>query len=79
MSMNWKALHDGNCPRCGLMLEDHGENWSDYLFCTGSHCLFKINRVRLKEILESKPKPKPRFQAYTPPSEDENLSDLNNL
>ena len=80
--MNWQKLHDGHCPRCGNILEDHGEEWTDTLFCKDTHCMFKIGRARLKEIISKKPKKTmlSRPNSYRAVSDEErNLSDLNNL
>lgn len=72
--MNWKALKDGLCPKCGKALKDSGL-WLDSipaLRCPDKSCDFKISESRFKKIFA----PKTKSTAYQ--SEDERLSELNN-
>lgn len=71
--MNWDNLADHRCPRCGQKLESHGM-LADFLSCTASHCLYKINQDKFAE-LSGKMKAR-REASYDP---DANLSALNNL
>lgn len=71
--MNWDKLADDRCPRCGAKLESHGM-LADFVSCTDSHCLFKINQDKFATL---KAKMRTRRDANYDP--DENLSALNNL
>jgi len=52
--MNWKALKDGRCPKCGAMLYEHHSGGT--LACSKQSCGFTIRESRLKEILQSPPR-----------------------
>lgn len=67
--MDWKALKDGRCPKCGKMLFSRGV----MLVCSAGD--FTIRESRLKEILAEKPK---QSGLYRPRSEEENQEFLNN-
>lgn len=64
--MNWNNLKKYGCPKCDLRLTEQ----SGYHICEA--CGFRISDVRYGELLRSKPK-------FRTPTEEENLSALNNL
>lgn len=67
--MNWNNLKSYKCPADASPLKDIGE----YHACSRSGCAFSINKPKLDSIVADKYQPKRRR------TEEENLSDLNNL
>lgn len=71
--MNWSALADDKCPRCGAQLLEEGL-LDTHRHCSDSHCLFKIEIKKAEKIAADTRRR--RTRDYDP---DENLSALNNL
>ncbi len=46
--MNWKALIDEECPRCGANL---GDIEDDMVTCSDEDCTFSITREKMDELL----------------------------
>lgn len=71
--MKWSALKDYRCPSCGGQLEDIDGMHT----CSNvSSCTFRITDAKLSALLPQISKRRPT--AHTP-SEEENISALNNL
>lgn len=65
--INWNALKSYKCPKDGAVLKDIG----DYHTCT--KCIFSINKEKFDSIVSDK------FSKKREPTEEERLSELNNL
>lgn len=50
--MNWNALKDGRCPKCGKMLYQNAD--ARMLTCSNRSCAFRISEEKLAKII-SKP------------------------
>ena len=53
--MNWKALKNGKCPKCGEILK---QGTSAYLVCS---CGFKISEAKVWNIIKEKSPPPDNF------------------
>lgn len=71
--MNWPALLQYQCPKCGSKLNSEGL-LDTKLFCSAPFCDFKIGEAKMNEILKNLSKKNGRN--YDP---DKNLSELNNM
>ena len=69
--LNWKALKDGNCPKCDLSLGFIVQN-KQYV-CYDNDCGFKIGSLKFADIIAGKKR------APIVDEVEDNLSDLNNL
>jgi len=72
--MNWDALKNMACPKCGSSLDEAG---NAMYACVRNTCDFRITKKRFDEVVESLYKPKARRCGTF--SEEDNLSALNNL
>jgi len=69
--MNWKALEEMSCPKCGckVIQGDWGYNCAV--------CSFKISEVRFNELINDMDRP--RARRIERDEVEDNLSGLNNL
>jgi transcription initiation factor IIE alpha subunit len=60
--MNWNALKDGQCPKCGGDL--HQPTDSRFVSCIKRGCGFTIGESKLKEIIRPKPRGTPQGDGW---------------
>lgn len=71
--MNWKKLKDNKCPKCGSFpLISAGKFYKCQNWMKG--CTFMIGTDRFNQVVKNL-YAKPSYR----PSEDDNMSELNNL
>lgn len=69
--MDWGNLKDNKCPKCGGRLSM--DSFEKEIYCK---CGFFIGKVKFEKIINSMYQTKKTFKFN---SEEENLSELNNL
>jgi len=71
--MDWSKIAQDRCPRCTEKFHEGGM-LDEYKYCSGSHCLFKINIDKYNKIKSDEVRRD--YRNYNP---EPNLEALNNL
>jgi hypothetical protein len=75
--MNWSALKDMKCPKCGSELVDEQRGFRcSFGRGTSAQCTFFISKAKFDQVITSLYKPRERSTETM--SADERLSELNN-
>lgn len=67
--MKWNNLKNGECPKCGCMLQDLQNVGAK---CINGQCDFYISNAKLQQLIA------PRQKSTEFQSEEERMSELNN-